>query len=213
MVAPLTRLINVAKGKAVVVSQDQDRLQTKKTKWQFGINVVCCCSMATACLVIGIVGVISSFYGIITNVHWISGKENKLKLKIFNSQFVSSSFAYVNLILGAFGLVAFSFLIYSSVKKSEKLLIPALMLIPIKFLSQVILSILTIQILGGISGMVTSINIISALIYVPVWIAIFSFRQELQEYELIGNGVRESNKKEKNRERGKNVLTLICCFL
>ena len=84
---------------------------------------------------------------------------------------------YVDLTLGAFGLAAYGWLIFSPCKKSEKMVIPALVLIPIDFLHGIIYMIVL-----AIDGIILAVGIIAIALffYIPAWIAIYSFKQELQ---------------------------------
>ena len=90
--------------------------------------------------------------------------------------------AYADLIVNSFGLIAFLCLIFGARKSSEKLLIPALVFIPIDFLKCTVFVIL-FAIPFGFSNPVTItiivINLLNALIYVPELIAIYSLRQEI----------------------------------
>ena len=86
------------------------------------------------------------------------------------------------LINSVLGLVVYSCLIYGAVKKSEKMLIPALVVIPINFVLYVIA---IIQVLSSptVAFAVTAIAVavILTALTIPTWIVIYSFRQELQE--------------------------------
>ena len=81
------------------------------------------------------------------------------------------------------GLLVYSCLIYGAVKKSEKMLLPALVVIPINFVSGVITMILILSLSSlGVAGSVALFIscVIIAAVAIPTWIAIYSFRQELQ---------------------------------
>ena len=90
--------------------------------------------------------------------------------------------AYADLIVNFFGLIAFFCVIFGAKKSSDKLLIPALVFIPIDFLKCTVFVIL-FAIPFGFSNPVTItiivINLLNALIYVPELIAIYSLRQEI----------------------------------
>ena len=94
--------------------------------------------------------------------------------------------AYADLIVNAFGLIAFSCVLFGAQRKSEKLLLPALVFIPIDFLKCTVFVILFAIPLGFSNPFaitLIAINLINLLIYVPEWIAIYSLRQEFS-----GNG-------------------------
>ena len=92
--------------------------------------------------------------------------------------------AYADLTLNTFGLIAFFCVMFGAKKRYEKLMIPALVFIPIDFLRCTIFVILFAIPLGFSNPFtitLTVINLLNALIYVPEWIAIYSLRQEILE--------------------------------
>ena len=152
-------------------------LKHSLTQEKMGIPVwkkCCCCSIPIACLVIGILGVINSI-----NVLY-HANDNK-----FYGFVITRTHAYVGWILGAFGLAAFGCLIFSYIKKSEKMLVPALVLIPIDILHSIIFMILfaikNSDLAGGSIAIAIMFAIMIAIIFdILAWIAIYSFKQELQ---------------------------------
>ena len=82
------------------------------------------------------------------------------------------------------GLLVYSCLIYGAVEKSEKMLIPALVVIPINFVSGVITMILILSLsslgVDSSAALINSYYVLIAAVAIPSWIAIYSFRQELQ---------------------------------
>ena len=92
--------------------------------------------------------------------------------------------AYADLTLNTFGLIAFFCVMFGAKKRYEKLMIPALVFIPIDFLKCTIFVILFAIPLGFSNPFtitLTVINLLNALIYVPEWIAIYSLRHEILE--------------------------------
>ena len=164
----------------------------------------CCCSIMRACLLIGALGTFGCITRIKSDVTEIledkigkDTREEKInimmaamqELNIYASQDGVGQFidmqvptAYVDLIVNSFGLIAFFCVIFGAKKSSEKLLIPALVFIPIDFLKCTVFVILFAIPLGfsnPFSIALIVLNLLNALIYVPEWIAIYSLRQEI----------------------------------
>ena len=132
----------------------------------------CCCSIAIACIWIGILGVIYSIIKLYNAIHF----QDSFGIG-YQSDHINQ---YVGLTLGAFGLAAFCCLIFSPYKKSEKMLIPALVLIPIDFLHGIIyMIVLAIDGLIFTGGIIVG-TLLAIFTYIPIWIAIYSLKQELQ---------------------------------
>ena len=97
---------------------------------------------------------------------------------------------YADLVVNTFGLIAFLCVLLGAQKRSEKLLVPALVIIPIDFLKCTIFSIIFVIPLGfpnPLSLTLIVINFCNAFIYVPVWIAFYSLRDELLENYCAGD--------------------------
>ena len=164
----------------------------------------CCCSIMRACLLIGALGTFCCITRIKSDVTEIledkigkDTREEKInimmaameELNIYASkkdvgQFIDVQVptAYADLIVNSFGLIAYFCVIFGAKKSSEKLLIPALVFIPIDFLKCTVFVILFTIPLGfsnPFSIALIILNLLNALIYVPEWIAIYSLRQEI----------------------------------
>ena len=164
----------------------------------------CCCSILKACTLIGVLGAFGCIFRIKSDVAEImedkmsqDTREEKIngimavmeELNIYvnregAAKFIdlSVSTAYVDLVVNAFGLIVFCLLLFGAQKRSEKLLIPALVFIPIDFLKCTVFLILFAIPFGFSNPLAITlivINLLNALIYIPEWIAIYSLRQEL----------------------------------
>merc|ERR1712032_199836 len=131
-------------------------LKHSLTQEKMGIPVwkkCCCCSIPIACLVIGILGVINSI-----SVLYLASSNRG-----FYGFVITSTQAYVELILGAFGLAAFGCLIFTSIKKTEKMLVPALVLIPIDILHGIIYMILFAIKNSDLAGEFVAITLIAII--------------------------------------------------
>ena len=98
--------------------------------------------------------------------------------------------AYADLVVNAFGVIAFLCVLIGAQKRSAKLLVPALVFIPIDFLKCIFFSIIFAIPLGlsnPFSIALIVLNFLNALIYVPEWIAIYSLRHELLESDSAGD--------------------------
>ena len=93
------------------------------------------------------------------------------------------STSYIDLIVASFGLAAFLSVLFGAQKRSEMLLLPALIFIPIDFLKCTFFATIFAATLGSYNPvaimLVTLYALHAAFIYVPKWLVIYSLRQEL----------------------------------
>ena len=92
------------------------------------------------------------------------------------------STSYIDLIVASFGLDAFLCVLFGAKKRSEMLLLPALIFIPIDFLKCTFFATIFAATHGSYNPVAIALVILNALhafIYVPAWLVIYSLRQEL----------------------------------
>ena len=92
------------------------------------------------------------------------------------------STSYIDLIVASFGVAAFLSVLFGAQKRSEMLLLPALIFIPIDFLKCTFFATIFATTLGSynpVAIMLVMLNALHAFIYVPKWLVIYSLRQEL----------------------------------
>lgn len=117
--------------------------------------------------------------------------------------------AYVDLIVASFESFAYLCVLIGAQDRSEKLLLPALVIFPINCIIKFIfiVTIFSFGALGTYNAIgirLFLLNILHAFIYVPKWIAIYSLRQE-----LLGNDGNGMNLIRKRWTQFKSFVT--CC--
>ena len=130
--------------------------------------------------------------------------------------------AMIDLIVASFGLFAFLCVLIGTQDRSEKLLQPALIFIPIDFLKCTFFATIFAATLGSYNPVAIKLVVLNALqafIYVPKWIAIYSLRQELLgndgngNYEVAQNQVDKFKSFVEKFKRNKHYATLLLLLI
>ena len=174
----------------------------------------CCCSTRTACKVFSVLGMIDCIYKVGNEIKEIMEaqlqseyqKEQEMNevlegFKIINmpmdrasyEEFTSISLtaAYFDVIVYLIGMVAYGCLFYGVFKEAEKFLLPVLCFIPLDFIRATCIIIAYSATIGFnhplafVLNMVTVVNIV---ILVPVWLCIYSYKQQLKEDQTVKDG-------------------------
>ena len=105
--------------------------------------------------------------------------ENPVYVNFFDLVVVA---AFADLVVASFGWFAFLCVLIGCQDRSENLLPPALIFIPVDFLKCTFFATIFAATLGSynpIAFTLVVLNALQAFIYVPTWLAIYSLRQEL----------------------------------
>ena len=171
----------------------------------------CGCSIFVACILIAIFGALACIFRIILDVTiaieitWISREMDAITAYIEEHNIDARPVdvvkfldlvvidAYVDLIVASFESFAYLCVLIGAQDKSEKLLLPALVIFPINCIIKfifiaIIFSFGALGTYNAIGITLFLLNILHAFIYVPKWIAIYSLRQE-----LLGNDSRSES--------------------
>ena len=170
----------------------------------------CCCSTRTACKVFSVLGMIDCIYKIgndikeIMKAHTQSDYQKEQDIdeviegfQILNmpmkkssvEEFLSVSLtaAYFDILVAIIGIIAYGCLFYGVFKEAEKFLLPSLCFIPLDFLKAAGIIIAYSATIGFGHPMAFALNMITVVnivILVPVWLCIYSYKQQLKEEHL-----------------------------
>merc|ERR1712126_627992 len=91
---------------------------------------------------------------------------------------ISLTAAYFDVIVALIGLIAYGCLFYGVFKEAEKFLLPVLCFIPLDFIRATCIIIAYSATIGINHPLAFALNMVAL---VPIWLCIYSYKQELKE--------------------------------
>jgi len=104
---------------------------------------------------------------------------------------ISLTSAYFDVIVALIGIVAYGCLFYGVFKEAEKFLLPVLCFIPLDFIRAtgiIIAFSATIGFNHPLAFVLNMVTVVNIVILVPIWLCIYSYKQELKEEQSNKDG-------------------------